>query len=143
MMDHEDVIAVPFEVLDEVLATDEIAVEDEDTFGRWVAQVIGLCSTDCRDLVKDLRVANLSSEVIVELCSCEEGDAPTLAGESRRSRSTRGFPGRRFMSTDAEVRGSCRRQSGDHLLRRQVLHRGSRPVAAQARGDADSPRSSI
>jgi hypothetical protein len=100
MMYHEDVLSLPFDVLDQVLATDEIAVEDEDTLGRWVAHVIRVRSMDCRDLVKRLRVGDLLSEVIVELCSCEEVDAPALVAESRRSRSGSHFPGRRLKLSD-------------------------------------------
>jgi hypothetical protein len=102
---REDVLSLPPAVLDQILSSDEIAIEDENQLAVWVSRVISHRGCGCKHLVDRLHLESLTSESMLELCRLEDVDAPQLleAHRTRRSQPHANFPKRHFKVADHDV----------------------------------------
>ncbi|OHT16808.1 hypothetical protein TRFO_12879 [Tritrichomonas foetus] len=105
MMYHENLIALPFPILDEILASDELGVDNEDTLALWVSKVIMERGEACAKLVERLYLADLSDKSLLELCSREEVDSHILLDNARKEKQKSGanLPKRRYLSPNQNV----------------------------------------
>ena len=84
LMYNDDVMSLPPPILDELLSSDEIAVDNEDQLAMWVAKVIQIRGSPCKDLVDRLFLGNISQQSLLELCAREEIEAHVLLDRVRK-----------------------------------------------------------
>lgn len=103
MMYQEQVIALPFEVLDRIISTDELNVEDENALAFWVSKVIMDRGEKFVDLISRLNLADLSDQAQLELCNRKEVDAHDLLTRVKKAKLDPNPSKRRFLTPQIEV----------------------------------------
>ena len=84
LMYNDDIMSLPPEILDEIMQSDEIAIDNEDLLAMWVAKVIQVRGSPCRGLVDRLFLGNISQQSLLELCAREEIEAHILLDRVRK-----------------------------------------------------------
>ena len=103
MMYQEQVIALPFEILEQIISTDELNVEDENALAFWVSKVIMDRGESCVGLIKCLNLADLSDQTQLELCKRQEVDAHALLDDVKKAKQNPNQPKRRYLAPQIEV----------------------------------------
>ncbi|KAH0790882.1 F5/8 type C domain containing protein [Histomonas meleagridis] len=86
MMYREDILSLPFDVLDQILSRDEIEVESEDSLCFWVSKIIQDRGSDFSGLVDRLQLAYLSSDALLSLCSHSCIESHLLIARSKQEK---------------------------------------------------------
>ena len=86
MMYNDNFMMLPFQILDEILASKELNVSDENAIAMWVAKVIRERGEECAKLVDRLYLAELSDQSLLELCAREEIESHILLEKAKKAK---------------------------------------------------------
>ncbi|KAK8893885.1 Kelch-like protein 20 [Tritrichomonas musculus] len=103
MMYQDAVKALPFEILDTILSSDELKVKDENSLAYWVSDVIKERGDSCVKLVDRLCLAYISDQAQLELCDRKEIDAHSFITSVRRAKQSQDPPSRRYLVKEQDI----------------------------------------
>lgn len=104
MMYQSDMMGLPVPVLDQILESEELNIDNEDSIAFWVSRLIKERGKSCSRLVDRIFLGSITDKSLIELVGNEEVDAHTIV-ESRNKQRTKpeGFAQRHCKASDFVV----------------------------------------